>query len=141
MTTASTRWLSPQGRQDLVLPEKTQVRAAELERHLQKLAGQTVLSTPRLYALMCIADRDEANAAHPSLSGLEWSYNGWSPVPARADPSATILDTGLRERRRLHRAVRSAWRKFGHLPIDDLVVVASQAFDELRLAKRRNQHP
>ena len=120
------------------LPIRTQARAVSVERRLRKLAGHSPLSSPRVYALMCIADQAAIAARGPTLSGLEWGYSGWAPVPVGARFEATAHPAGIREYLRIRRTIRAVWIEHEHLSIDDLVAAACQAFDDLRLT--RHQH-
>lgn len=117
------------------LPVRTQARARSVERQFRKLSSRTPISSPRMHALMCLADQSAVAAGGPTLSGLEWGYFGWVPVPVGAEPQATSRLAGIRERLRVRRIVRAVSLEYAHLSIEDLVSAACQAFDELRLMK------
>jgi hypothetical protein len=143
MTTAALAWKTVPRYPDAThrptdLPVGTQERAASVERYLRKLAGHAPLSSPRVYALMCIADQAAVAAGGPTLSGLEWGYSGWAPVPVGAESESTPHPARIREHLRVRRTLRAVWLEHAGLCIEDLAAGACRAFDELRLAKHKH---
>lgn len=114
------------------VPAGTRARAASVERYLRKLANHAPLSSTRLYALMCIADRDAA-ASGMVLSGLEWGYFGWAPVPVGPYREVASRARSLRPTLQRRRILRTVWAEWGSLPIEELQHVANRALDDLRL--------
>lgn len=142
MTSAAVGWqtvprypVSPQSA--AVLPASVQARAESVERRLRKLTAHAPISTPRLYALMCLADRDAAARGDATLSGLEWGYSAWSPVPVGPAAPLTPGPVSVRERLRARRILRAVRATYADLPIDELVHEACRALDELRHGRHR----
>lgn len=93
----------------------------------------TMLSPPRLRALLVLADAEYRRRYGPGHSRLGWSRSVWLPTPKAVDTTPTgpgsARVSGLRHRRHLRDCSRAVWRRHGD---QTLVEVAADARDAAR---------